>query len=275
VTRSDRGRRAYRLAYDGADYHGFQRQPDVPTVSNAILSALRDLDVLAAEADVPHGYAAAGRTDAGVSAAAQTVAFDAPDWLTPAALNAGLPADVRAWAAADVAPDFHATHDATAREYVYHLHAPDADPSLARQAAEALSGRHDFQDLTPDADGTERDLTADIETSPPFLVLSARAGGFPRHLVRRLVTVVQRVATGEAGPGLVDEVLGPEPLDGPAGIPPAPPEPLVLADVTYPATSFDIDAEATASAREIFEARRRSAATATRVYAALTPPERG
>ena len=47
---------------------------------------------------------AAGRTDAGVSALAQTVAFDAPEWLTPRALNAELPAEIRAWASADVMP---------------------------------------------------------------------------------------------------------------------------------------------------------------------------
>ena len=106
--------RAYRVAYDGRPFHGFQRQPDVSTVADALLDALRDLGV-AFDGDVPPGYAAAGRTDAGVSALAQTVAFEAPAWLSPAAFNSELPASVRAWAAADAPEGFHATHDAVER----------------------------------------------------------------------------------------------------------------------------------------------------------------
>jgi len=78
--------RAYRVAYDGRPYSGFQRQPDVPTVEGTVLAALGRLGVCELDA-IPEGYAAAGRTDAGVSAVAQTVAFDAPDWLAPAAFN--------------------------------------------------------------------------------------------------------------------------------------------------------------------------------------------
>src|SRR6056297_3366826 len=118
------GRRAFRIAYDGTDYYGYQRQPDVPTVEDAIFDALRALEVLAPDADKPDGYAAAGRTDAGVSALAQTIALEAPDWLAPRALNGRLPADIRAWAAADAPDGFHATHHATRRAYTYHLYAP-------------------------------------------------------------------------------------------------------------------------------------------------------
>ncbi|MFC6766564.1 tRNA pseudouridine(38-40) synthase TruA, partial [Natrinema soli] len=56
--------RAFRVAYDGTGYHGFQRQPDVSTVEDAIFDALRALEVLDPDADKPAGYAAAGRTDA-------------------------------------------------------------------------------------------------------------------------------------------------------------------------------------------------------------------
>ena len=111
---------AFRIAYDGQPYRGFQRQPDVPTVEDALLGALRDLDVLPADADTPPGSAAAGRTDAGVSALAQTVAFEAPDWLSPAAFNSELPESIRAWASADVDAEFHAT---SARTLFDRLHA--------------------------------------------------------------------------------------------------------------------------------------------------------
>lgn len=263
--------RAYRVAYDGRGFHGFQRQPDVATVSDAILSALRELDVLAADADTPPGYAAAGRTDAGVSAVAQTVAFDAPDWLTPRAFNGELPPDVRVWAAADAPDGFHATHHATSREYVYHLHAPPerVDDERARTALDALRGDHDFHNLTPDEAGTARDLEGSLRRDGDYLVVRVRAGGFARQLVRRLVALLDELARGERHLDGLDRVLAPDPLPGPAGVPAAPAEPLVLADVTYPDLTFERDAEAAASAHEVFGERRVRHATRARVAADL------
>ena len=249
--------RAYRVAYDGAAYHGFQRQPDVPTVADAILDALRALGVLDESADAPPGYAAAGRTDAGVSALPQTVAFRAPDWLTPHALNGELPRDVRAWARADAPEGFHATHDAAARTYRYHLHAPAADVDAARAAAARFAGEHDVHNLTTDDAGTVRRVDRlSVEPDGDFLAVTVSAPGFCRHQVRRTVTVLRRVATGAEQPGYVDRVLGDEPLTGPEGIPPAPAHPLVLVAVSYPDLAFAVDPEAAANAREVFAARR-------------------
>jgi tRNA pseudouridine38-40 synthase len=259
--------RAYRIAYDGRPYHGFQRQPDIPTVEGAILEALRALGVLDGR-DVPWGYAAAGRTDAGVSASAQTVAFGAPDWLSPAALNSELPADIRAWASADAPAGFHATHDAATREYTYFLHAPDATRDRAARALDALAGEHDFHNLTPDDTGTVRDLSTGVERDGPFLVLTFRAGGFARQLVRRTVSLVADVARGDSVER-VERALAEEPLPGPEGIAPAPAHPLVLAAVTYPDLDFAVDPQAAASAREAFGARRVEHATLARVAGVL------
>ncbi len=257
--------RAYRIAYDGSEYHGFQRQPDVSTVEGTILNALCDLSILGENEDVPPGYAAAGRTDAGVSALAQTIGFEAPDWLTPSALNSELPADVRAWAVADAPAEFHAQYDATRREYVYYLYAPDAERAAAREALDLLSGRHDVHNLTPDDRGTERTLSTDLVIEGPFLVIRIEGSGFPRQLVRRVVGLVSEVAAGEAESGWIERVLSPEPLTGPDGIAPASPEPLLLADVRYPTLSFEPDRDAAAVASMLFEQKRVERMAAARV----------
>lgn len=259
---------AYRIAYDGRPYHGFQRQPDVPTVEDALFDALRDLDILSS--DAPPGYAAAGRTDAGVSAVAQTVAFDAPDWLSPAAFNGELPASVRAWARADTPAGFHATHHATAREYVYYLYAPDIDAERARTALDALRGERDFHNLTPDDEGTVRDLSASMAVDGDYLVLTFRAGGFARQLVRRLVSLVRAVATGEAATEKIERVLAPDPLPGHEGVPPAPAYPLVLVDAEYPDLAFAVDEEAAASARAVFGGKQAEWRTRARVAEEIT-----
>lgn len=263
--------RAFRLAYDGTAYRGFQRQPHGETVEDTLLEALSALDVDLVDG-VPPGYAAAGRTDAGVSARAQTVAFDAPTWLTPRALNGELPADVRAWAHADVADDFHATHDARERTYRYFLHARDGvDDERATTAASRLSGRHDHHNLTPDDEGTERELSVVVERDGPFLVVDCSAGGFARELVRRLVSLLEAVATGERDLAFVDRALGDDPLSGGDGIAPAPPGPLVLLDVRYPGVTFERDEAAVESARAVFEGRRRERLAGARVAGALSP----
>ncbi|MFD1513613.1 tRNA pseudouridine(38-40) synthase TruA [Halomarina rubra] len=258
-------KRAFRLAYDGTAFYGFQRQPTAPTVEGTLFDALARLDVYDRDRWRPEGYAAAGRTDRGVSALAQTVALDCPDWLTPRALNSELPADVRAWASAPVPDAFHATHDAVAREYTYHLYAPDADADHAREALGTLAGSHDFHNLTPDTDGTERTLDASLAVDGPFLVVTARSDGFPRSFVRRLATLLGELARGDRDLAFVERVLSTEELGGGDGIGAAAPEPLVLTDVEYPDVTFERDDRAAESAREVFETRRVERETSARV----------
>ncbi|UPM43816.1 tRNA pseudouridine(38-40) synthase TruA [Halocatena salina] len=254
--------RAFRLAYDGSNYHGFQRQPDVPTVEDELFGALMALGVFDGD-HRPEGYAAAGRTDKGVSAVAQTVSFDCPTWLVPRALNSELPSAIRAWASAEAPTGFHATHDASYREYTYHLHAPDADRQRARETLTALSGSHDFHNLTVDTDRTRRTLETDLETAGPYLRVTLRAPGFARQLVRRIVGLLTAVAHGDRDD--VDRVLSSEQLTGPDGVCAAPPEPLVLTHVEYPMLDFDRDVSAATSATKLFETKRIEQETRSRV----------
>ncbi len=276
-TEPDRRRCAYRVAYDGREYAGFQRQPHAETVEGTLLSALAELGIVdrgdGPTHATPSGYAAAGRTDAGVSAVAQTIAFDAPRWLTARAFNGTLPGAIRVWAAADVPREFHATHHATGRTYRYYLHAPSngggSCEDRLHDALARLSGSHDFRNLTPDDHGTARDLHASARREGAFLVIEISADGFPRALVRRLVAAARLVATGRADPSFLDRVLDPEPLPGHLGVGPAAPEPLVLWDVTYRNVRFEIDEEAASSARAAFDDRHREASRAAAVTGAI------
>lgn len=287
--------RAFRIAYDGRPFSGFQRQPQVPTVEDTLFDALRKHGMLDADAEKPPGYTAAGRTDAGVSAVGQTVAFEAPGWLTPRAFNGQLPGCVRVWAAADVPADFHATHDALRRTYRYYLYAPripgtnsvgtgadseayegdshltpSVDDDRVRDALDVLAGRHDFSNFTPDDRLTRRHLSTGLWRDGDTLVVEVAAGGFPRSFVRRVVTLVRAVGTGDATCEDVTHALGPDPLPGGRAFGAAPPEPLVLWDVAYDATvEFTTDRDAAETGREAFAERHVTAQHAAAVTRAL------
>ena len=239
AARSDAaGRRAFRVAYDGSGYRGFQRQPHGDTVADALLDALCQLDVLGG---APQPSGATRETP--------------PGW-----------AGVRVWASADAPPDFHATHDARERRYEYHLHAPEADDRAVEAAADRLSGEVDLHNLTPDARGpaTRRDLSLSVERDGSYLLLRATADGFPRECVRRIAGLLAAVGAGDRDPAFLDRVLGEASLSGPDGVAPARPEPLVLTGVDYD-LAFSIDHRAAATAWTVFEARRVERTTGARV----------
>jgi tRNA pseudouridine38-40 synthase len=277
--------RAFRVAYDGREYAGFQRQPHATTVEGTLLRALATHGLIdrgdGPTHATPPGYAAAGRTDAGVSAVGQTVAFAAPAWLTPRAFNGHLPGSVRVWAAADVPDGFHATHDALRRTYRYHLYAPAAkaddggaiahavDDELVCDALARLSGEHDFHNLTSDESGTVRKVTATATRADDLLVIEVAAGGFPRALVRRLVAAVRAVGRGTADPSRIDRLLAAEPVPGELGVGPAPAAPLVLWSVAYDGVRFAVDTKAAESARAAFGERYRDARHAAAATAAI------
>src|SRR5262245_25747508 len=98
------------LAYDGADFSGWQWQPDRRTVQEELERAWREITGETIR------VTAAGRTDAGVHALGQVVGVESSTQIEPAqlvlALNAKLPEDV-AVRGVEPAPDgFHATTDA-------------------------------------------------------------------------------------------------------------------------------------------------------------------
>ena len=121
------------VAYDGADFAGWQRQAGHRTVQGELEA------VLAAIEGAPVHVAGAGRTDAGVHAAAQVAscrltAAIAPERLVRA-FNATLPPDVRVLGAEEMPDRFHARLHARGKTYRYFVwHGPMDHPALRRVA---------------------------------------------------------------------------------------------------------------------------------------------
>jgi tRNA pseudouridine38-40 synthase len=194
------------LAYDGTHFYGFQRQEkNVRTVQLEVEAALRRLGWQ------NQTILAAGRTDTGVHASGQVIAFDF-DWRhTPEALgramNSNLPQDVAVRAIRETGDDFHPRYAAKARTYRYNIFCeaerdplreryswrvwPAADWNLLQSAARLLTGTHDFAAFgsPPREEGsTIRTVyRAGWQMPAGGLQLEITANAFLYHMVRRLV----------------------------------------------------------------------------------------
>lgn len=260
---------AYRVAYDGTAFRGFQRQPHGETVEDTIFITLKHLGVEFADGK-PIGYSAAGRTDAGVSACAQTIGFVAPEWMTITKMNEMLPDTIWVWAHASVDSDFHARFGAAARQYRYFLSDSDLNETKASRACSRLSGKHDFHNLTPDTKHTVRTVEVAFNGDNTGTSIDCIAAGFPRQLVRRIVTVVCKIATGRRSMAFIDTILGDEPCTGSTGVSPAPAEQLLLLDVSYPNVVFQTDQAARMATDEVFSKRMAELQAQARVFATLS-----
>ncbi len=237
------------IAYDGAPFHGFARQPDVRTVQGELEAALAKLfrtDVVST---------GAGRTDAGVHALGQVVSVpDAPDDLDLVkirnALNAMLAPHIAVTAASAAAPDFNARFNARSRTYVYAVLLGEVpDPFLARtslyhpheldvgamnEAAGHLLGSHDFSSFgrVPEGTSPERVLFDLRSTRDGNLMrIRARANAFIQQMVRSLVGTLLQVGERRRDPSEVDAILTAR--DRSAAGPVAPPHGLCLVSVEY------------------------------------------
>jgi tRNA pseudouridine38-40 synthase len=237
-----------RVAYDGTDFQGWQRQPGGRTVQGVIEHALEGL------AGVPVTLQGAGRTDAGVHARGQGASFRAdlrlPVHALRPALAPRLPRDVRVLGADVAADDFDARRAARARRYCYRLlriedpllerwawrppRWPDAEALAAATAA--LEGTHDFSSLrsTGGAAGTPVCQMFHARWRPweGGLALDVMGDHFLYRMVRTLVGTALRAAT-LADPGAeMRRVLAAR--DRAAAGPTVPPQGLCLEDVVYP-----------------------------------------
>jgi tRNA pseudouridine38-40 synthase len=146
------------VEYDGTDFAGFQIQPKARTVQGELETALARLSDGARKP-----VDGAGRTDAGVHALGQVIAFDYEGRLTApeleAALNGTLPPDVAVREVRRTRSGFHPRHAARYRDYRYTIwngprsptrerfalgvRAPHDDVAMERSGP-AFVGRHDF-----------------------------------------------------------------------------------------------------------------------------------
>jgi tRNA pseudouridine38-40 synthase len=203
------------IEYDGTGYHGWQRQPNDPSIQAEIERALK---IMTRQKVILTG---SGRTDAGVHAQGQVANFKCRTRLLPEdfrqGLNSLLPDAIVILDCTTVPPDFHARFDAKGKQYRYTIRnhpLPAAigrqyawwirkplDKAAMRRALADLLGRHDFKAF--EGAGSPRPHTirqvyrADLTDQPPHLLFDIEADGFLRFMVRNLVGTLVAVGLGK------------------------------------------------------------------------------
>ncbi|HWQ85019.1 MAG TPA: tRNA pseudouridine(38-40) synthase TruA [Anaerolineales bacterium] len=237
------------LVYDGTLFFGFQRQAKQRTVQSAVEDALHQLGWQGVS------LLAAGRTDTGVHASGQVIAFDL-DWNHSEqallnALNACLPSDVAARQVTTAEDDFHPRYAARARWYRYRLYLsavrdplrdrfawqvwPVPDQSRLDILANLLVGRHDFGAFgTPPKAGrsTQRQIfRASWQGNGDELCFDVTGNAFLYRMVRRLVGLQVRTAQNRLPMEVISSYL--ERPDASRVQELAPPQGLTLMKVYY------------------------------------------
>ena len=147
-----------RVAYDGTEYSGWQKQDNAVTIEGVLTEALREL----LGEDV--SLIGASRTDAGVHSLGNVCVFDTQTRIPPEkicyAVNNSLPEDIRVIESCEVKADFHPRHCDSEKTYEYkiwndkfpnpvlrrvsHFTYRKLDVEAMRKVAAKLVGEHDF-----------------------------------------------------------------------------------------------------------------------------------
>ncbi len=239
------------IAYNGAAYHGWQRQAEgIDTVQHRVeQAALRVVGH-------PLCVFGAGRTDAGVHADGQVANFYTTNFAVPLeglrrAMNSRLPGDIAIRSAAEVPDEFHASRSASGKTYRYRIHVAPTRPVMLcdqvyhywrplevrvmRDAAAMLTGTHDFRGLATSSDQRENTVRTifgcEVAEVGPEIRVTVRGDGFLYNMVRNIVGTLVEIGRGRWNPAQIDHILAT--CDRANAGPTAPPQGLTLACVHY------------------------------------------
>lgn len=207
-----------KVAYDGTNYHGFQRQTRQTAIQNVLESRLAKIFGGAIE------LAAAGRTDAGVHARGQVVNFftegTIPVEKIPIAAASVLPTDITVREAWEADENFSARFSVKNKIYIYKIHIgetseplvdryawhvrPPIDVEQMRAVLKLLIGKHDFSSFKSSSEAErnpirtiiEAELEEEIVEGERLLKIKLNADGFLYRMARNIIGAAVKVGRG-------------------------------------------------------------------------------
>jgi len=237
------------LEYDGSNYHGFQIQKNAPTIQEKLEQGIFRLTGEKAS------LLCAGRTDAGVHALGQVVAFDTQSNIPPAkwkfALNSVLPSDIQVLDSQEVNPVFHPRYHAVKKKYLYLIYRREQgttfyrkyafctaellDVGAMRKSCQMIEGRHNFRSFCASGSSVKdfvRTVTrCRLRENKSYIKMEIEADGFLYKMVRIIMGTLLEVGRGNYPAEYIKEIIGAQ--DRSMAGPTAPPQGLYLVSVDY------------------------------------------
>lgn len=237
------------LAYDGTNYHGWQRQKNGITIQEVIEDRLSE--IFGRETVIT----GCSRTDAGVHAKTYVCSFSGettiPADKMPFVLNTVLPPDIRIYKCEAVWEDFNARFETVSKAYDYVIvNRSFADPLLRnfawhypvkldidkmKKAASIIQGKHDFASFCAagsSAKTTVRNLMElTVRADGDIITVRAKADGFLYNMVRIIVGTLVYVGNGKLSENDIKSLI--EKKDRRLMGITAPPQGLSLVEVNY------------------------------------------
>ncbi len=215
---------------------GSQLQPGLRTVEGEFIAACMRLGLFTDWRTA--GFVSSGRTDRGVNALGQVVAFTTahPDRAI-ATLNLQLPFDLWCTGYSRVTKEFHPRYDARWRTYRYYFRETGLDVKAMNAASARFEGVHDFSGFakTSEKNPIRTVLSSSIGMEGDIVYLEVTAQSFLWHMVRCMATALASAGAGTCSVNDIEERLRGAGACS-KGLTPAPPEGLVLWDIGFDIT---------------------------------------
>lgn len=214
-----------RVAYDGTEFCGYQRQPNLPTIEGCVDEAVNKVlgeDILTI---------GASRTDSGVHAYGNVAIFDAetsiPAERLALALNTKLPETIRIIESTEVSPEFHPRKNVLDKTYEYRIFTGEIlfptdrlyyyhqkrklDSAKMSMAARFIEGTHDFTSFcSAKAEKEDKVRTVyeiKINENGDNITISVRGSGFLYNMVRIIAGTLIKVGEGRIAPEEIPTIL--------------------------------------------------------------------
>ena len=205
------------LEYDGTNYHGWQIQPNLPTIQGSVEEALTQLTKTSVQ------IVGAGRTDTGVHAEGQVANFytdtSIPQVAFQKGLNTLLPRDIVVRSVTEVDVDFHARFSAISRRYRYtilnriypsallrhasYFYPAPIDVKLVDAICQSIVGKWDFTSFQKTGSDRLNPICEIFEArcwkADEFVYIEIEADAFLRGMVRAIVGTILKCIKNTSG----------------------------------------------------------------------------
>lgn len=223
---------AVKFAYDGQSFYGYARQPNLRTVEGEVIKTLIKHGFM--EDTKESRFLSASRTDKGVSALCNVVAFNSnyePKQILDSLKKES--GDIIFYGISQVDDNFNPRY-AKSRFYRYYLLKQNIDTEKITKTLAAFTGTHDFTNFAriESFKNPVRKIENIVVTeSKDYLIIDFFAPNFLWNQIRRIISAVKKVGSGKTDKHeVVEALINPEKV---ADFNVVTSKPLILKDIEY------------------------------------------